>query len=63
MADSWYLQALALAKVLARDERRYWGAELTEALAALMVLLELEVEVGAEAEGQHWAGEPVAEQE
>jgi hypothetical protein len=59
VADSWYLQALALAKVLARDERRYWGAGLTDALAALMVLLELEVE--AEAEGQHWAGEPVAE--
>lgn len=65
MADSWYLQALALARELATDERHYWAAEQTGALAVLMELLEpepepeLELEAAAEgeAEGQQGAGE------
>lgn len=67
MADSWYLQALALARELATGERHYWAAEQTGALAVLMELLEpepepelgLELEAAAEgeAERQHWVGE------
>lgn len=77
MADSWYLQALALARELATDERHYWAAEQTGALAVLMELLgleseselglELELELEAAAEGeaerQHWVGELLVGQE
>lgn len=60
MADSWYLQALALARELATGGRHYWAAEQTDALAVLMELLEpepgLELEAAAEGEAERQQG-------